>query len=407
MVAMNYRLGALGFLSLAVDDLSGNMGLLDQVMALQWINENIENFGGDPNRITIMGQSAGSWSVFYHVMSPLSTGLFKNVIGQSGSVTSPGIQQYSADQAHRWGQEYVTAVGCDESEIVSKQIKCLQEKNVETLVGSFFGYHGANAVVDGQFSMNAFLPQSPKELMQEGLYNSNVNILMGSTRDEGILFLYPAIKNNTILEEMKRNWKDWQGAFMLLGIEPGMQNDEDLKAVDDITNFYLGNLDNMNIEHIHNIIEMLTDSAFGYGVHDFISRHTPFINDSTMQQYIYFHEGEYSLSANLDAGRYGVCHADETYLQFHPFYIPNHGLNSADQSVSEIILTLWKNFIKFGTAGTDELNWIPIHFEEDGTLYRKYLRLTYSESSFMEYPKEWQDRMIMWDNVIYGLENVD
>ena len=101
MVGINYRLGALGFLSLAVDGLPGNMGLLDQVMALQWINENIEKFGGDPNRITIMGESAGSWSVFYHMMSPYSTGLFQNVIGQSGTVTSPSKKEYSADEAHR------------------------------------------------------------------------------------------------------------------------------------------------------------------------------------------------------------------------------------------------------------------------------------------------------------------
>merc|ERR1712150_109296 len=96
---------------------------------------------------------------------------------------------------------------------------------------------------------------------------------------------------------------------------------------------------------------------------------------------------------------------DETYLQFHPFYIPNDGLNSADRSVSQTLLTLWKNFIKFGRATSDEMNWTPIHEKHDGTWNRKYLRLSYSESSYMEYPKEWKDRMNLWDEIIYGMEN--
>ena len=101
MVSINYRLGLLGFLSLATEELSGNMGLLDQVMALQWVQDNIGAFGGDPRRVTIMGQSAGSFSVTYHVMSPLSQGLFQQVIGQSGSALSPFWHAYTKEQAER------------------------------------------------------------------------------------------------------------------------------------------------------------------------------------------------------------------------------------------------------------------------------------------------------------------
>ena len=101
MVSINYRLGNLGFLSLAESELSGNMGLRDQTMALQWVQSNIEQFGGDPNRVTISGESAGSYSVFYHMMSPKSKNLFQQVIGQSGSVVSPQWREYTADEAHR------------------------------------------------------------------------------------------------------------------------------------------------------------------------------------------------------------------------------------------------------------------------------------------------------------------
>ena len=101
MVSINYRLGMLGFLSLANKDVSGNMGLLDQVLALKWVQHNINEFGGDPNLVTIMGESAGSWSVFFHMMSPHSTNLFSQVIGQSGTVASPAYREYTADEASR------------------------------------------------------------------------------------------------------------------------------------------------------------------------------------------------------------------------------------------------------------------------------------------------------------------
>lgn len=101
MVSINYRLGLFGFLSIGNEKLAGNMGFLDQVMALQWVQRNIKQFGGDPARVTIMGESAGSWSVFYHMMSPRSKNLFHQVIGQSGSVVSPRWREYTEGEAKR------------------------------------------------------------------------------------------------------------------------------------------------------------------------------------------------------------------------------------------------------------------------------------------------------------------
>ena len=78
------------------------MGLIDQVMALQWVHDNIAEFGGDPNKVTIWGESAGSWAVTYHMISPLSKGLFHQVIGQSGTVLSPAWREYTEEQAKRY-----------------------------------------------------------------------------------------------------------------------------------------------------------------------------------------------------------------------------------------------------------------------------------------------------------------
>lgn len=86
-VTINYRLATLGFLSTGTKDAPGNAGFKDQVLALKWIQKNIAYFGGDPNLVTIAGQSAGGMSVSVHMVSPMSTGLFHRVIAISGAIT--------------------------------------------------------------------------------------------------------------------------------------------------------------------------------------------------------------------------------------------------------------------------------------------------------------------------------
>lgn len=90
-VTINYRVGILGFLK--IDDpalgVPGNAGLKDQLLALKWVQKNIKNFGGDPNNVTLWGESAGSASVNYHVISSASKGLFHKAIMQSGTVLNP------------------------------------------------------------------------------------------------------------------------------------------------------------------------------------------------------------------------------------------------------------------------------------------------------------------------------
>lgn len=88
VVRVHYRLHVFGFLNLGLPDCPGNAGLKDQTLAIKWVKENIASFGGDPNNITIFGESAGGSSVHYQVISPLTKGLFSKAIIQSGSALS-------------------------------------------------------------------------------------------------------------------------------------------------------------------------------------------------------------------------------------------------------------------------------------------------------------------------------
>ncbi|CAG2183397.1 unnamed protein product, partial [Oppiella nova] len=85
VVTFNYRLNGFGFLYTGTDAGPGNAGLWDQVLALKWVNDNIQNFGGDPKQITVFGESAGSITTSAMILSPITRNLFKNAIMMSGS----------------------------------------------------------------------------------------------------------------------------------------------------------------------------------------------------------------------------------------------------------------------------------------------------------------------------------
>ncbi|XP_045181194.2 juvenile hormone esterase-like [Mercenaria mercenaria] len=91
VVTINYRVGVFGFLSTGDDNAHGNYGLWDQHLAFKWVHDNIEDFGGDTQRITIAGESAGAMSVIQHALSPGNRGYFQRIIAQSGSMSAPAI----------------------------------------------------------------------------------------------------------------------------------------------------------------------------------------------------------------------------------------------------------------------------------------------------------------------------
>lgn len=130
LVKIQYRLNILGFLSLQNDDVgvSGNAGLKDQVMALKWVQKNIENFGGDPNQVTIFGESAGGASTHLLYLSPMAQGLFHRVIAQSGCGLDPWV--FSKIVPHK---NYYEMVDCDKDDL-NDVLECLQKVPADELV---------------------------------------------------------------------------------------------------------------------------------------------------------------------------------------------------------------------------------------------------------------------------------
>ena len=182
VVSANHRLGALGFLAHpeltaeSAHGASGNYGLLDQLAALVWVKDNIAAFGGDPDLITIAGESAGSMAVSALMASPLARGLFRRAIGQSGALfpppaTSPDIGRESAEAT---GVEFAETLGAD---TLAELRGVPAERILEAQRDVRF-----RPIVDGHF-----LPQAPSEVFAAGRQN-DADLIAGWNKDEGFNF---------------------------------------------------------------------------------------------------------------------------------------------------------------------------------------------------------------------------
>jgi len=179
VVSINYRLGALGFLAhpaLASQPggPAGNYGLMDQQAALRWVQVNIRSFGGDPENVTIAGQSAGALSVLAHLISPGSRGSFDRAIVQSGSFA---LKQDTLAQGEAFGQAFATNAGC-----ANQSAACLRGLAVSTLLDKF-PPAAIPGIVDG-----AVIKESFGTALAAGRF-ARVPVLNGITHDEQRIFV--------------------------------------------------------------------------------------------------------------------------------------------------------------------------------------------------------------------------
>jgi para-nitrobenzyl esterase len=203
VVSINYRLGHFGFLAHPElsqrDGTSGNYGMLDQVHGLEWVKHNIRNFGGDPDNVTIFGESAGGMSVCNLLVSPKSKGLFHKAIIQSGPCYSPYPDLATMEQQ---GQELGNVLGCGNN----NQLDCLLSATPEEVLdamppdpGMAFGEENAYWMpnLDGQF-----LTEQPWQSLESGNFH-HVPVINGNNADEGhlIVMFGHEYRNRKVTEE--------------------------------------------------------------------------------------------------------------------------------------------------------------------------------------------------------------
>lgn len=215
VASMQYRVGAFGFLYLAPyfpgyeDQAPGNMGMWDQALAIRWIKENAHAFGGDPDRITLFGESAGGGSVSLLLMSPVTKGLAQRGILQSGTLNAPWSQM-SGDTALDIGRALINDCGCNASllnEYPNAVMNCMRQVDAKSIsVQQWNSYSGilgfpSAPTVDGEeffrkvekfkngsfislFPTGDFMPADPMTMLSQANL-TGVDILVSSNKDEG------------------------------------------------------------------------------------------------------------------------------------------------------------------------------------------------------------------------------
>lgn len=195
VVSLAYRLNVFGFLYAGEGNTkTGNAGLYDMLLGLHWVKQNIHKFGGDPNKVTIFGRSAGSFAVGTLILSPLAKGLFHRGILQSGSPLSPNAAVNKT-------------VALENTKIIAKHLECPTSSPDETL--SCLKGKTTEEIQKAQNHLiqtkkryvlpiygDEFIPHRPQHALKSGKFNK-VDVMFGTNKDEGSFFvagLYPTLK---------------------------------------------------------------------------------------------------------------------------------------------------------------------------------------------------------------------
>ncbi|XP_049330626.1 uncharacterized protein ces2b isoform X7 [Astyanax mexicanus] len=346
VVVIQYRLGVLGFFSTGDEHSPGNYGLLDQVAALQWVQENIYSFGGDPGKVTIFGESAGGVSVSLQILSPLSAGLFHSAVAQSGSSAVDAI--WASDPLPTT-QHLANISGCDISSSKT-MVDCVMKLSKEELL--------RNAEAEGLVSVQVakdgrFLPKSIKELLQNKQFHK-VPLMTGLTDDEGgfglIDFLLP-----------QGEWMDGVDREQVMAFMPFFCTSNDRSVHEALLNEYVGPRDD-RIKIRDALREIYGDVIFNIPVRR-MAKHQ---KDSGAPVYIYEFQHTLTDIKNKRPSFVGTDHGDELHFVFGSCFANAHikipsQFTEKENELCRTVMAYWGNFARTGSPNGPGLTPWPEH----------------------------------------------
>lgn len=355
LVGVQYRLGPFGFLATEDSLVPGNNGMLDQVAALRWVKENIARFGGDPNRITLLGESAGGASVSLHLLSPLSIGLFHQGIIESGVDFCPFafLQKSHVVKATK---DLAQKLKCAPNESDREMLECLRSRDAWNVVeaaawlGNFIPTTDDNFLHDtpgrlrnaGKFQ---HVPLIAGFVSHEGaqMINQNLKFDAAVFRREIERFLRETVKIDKAAHELVANALEFQ-------YTPWPDTSHPLKLR-------------------QRILDMYSDyfiTAPTHAVSIFQSQLKP------VYMFEFSHRSKHQTSPEWK----GTQHGDNTAYNFGaPLLnlIAPHNFSDADRVISDMVVTLYTNFVKFGKPTPQPVHgvtWIKFN-----STNRAYLRI--------------------------------
>ncbi|KAI6049969.1 bile salt-activated lipase isoform X1 [Marmota monax] len=365
VVTFNYRVGPLGFLSTGDANLPGNYGLRDQHMAIAWVKRNIAAFGGDPNNITIFGESAGGASVSLQTLSPYNKGLIRRAISQSGVALSPWAIQ---KDPLFWAKKVAKKVGCPLDD-TARLARCLKITDPHALTMAYkvpladleypvLHYLAFIPVIDGDF-----IPDDPVNLFANA---ADTDFLAGTNNMDGHLFAgmdLPAInKNNQDITE-----EDFYRLVSGLTVTKGLRG---AQATFDIYTESWAQ-DPSQVTRKKTVVDLETDILFLMPTEIALAQHRAKAKSAHTYFYLFSHPSRMPVYPKW----VGADHADDLQYVFgKPFATPL-GYRLQDRTVSKAMIAYWTNFARSGDPNMGHsavpTHWYPYTLE-DGS----YLEIT-------------------------------
>ncbi|KAL0277569.1 UNVERIFIED_CONTAM: hypothetical protein PYX00_004807 [Menopon gallinae] len=349
LVSIEYRLGPLGFLSMEDEELPGNLGLKDQVQSLKWIQKNIKSFGGNPDLVTIFGESAGGASVHYHMLSPMSRGLFHRAISQSGTgmcswaLGAPGVTRNNTIKLAK-------VLGCPSSP-TRDMIACLRKKpfgeiittDVEFMVWNKGPMIPFKPVVEK--SRDGFIPQHPEDATRAGKL-AKVPWMTGVNSGEGAMGAAAFYDDEKLVKEFDEKFNELVPIIFFLHREKGLDVQE---AARQIRRFYFGGkpVDNSTVNRV---VDLYTDAWFLAGADEAVRLSYEYAK-APVYYYYFSYRGSASFSSIFGDVKQdmGTCHADELiYLFPMERLFPDVKFSEKDEEYIKIFVDLWTNFARTG-----------------------------------------------------------
>ena len=357
-ITINYRVATLGFLSTGDEELPGNLGLWDQHMAIKWVHDNIRKFGGDPNRVTIAGQSAGAGSVVHQALYEGSDGLFVGIIAESGSANNIWALDPTPITSF---SDFAEKTGCVRNDR-SKAIKCIKDLPAEDFEVSYNELKFL-PVVD-----NDFIKLPPTEVMLNKT-DEAWKILQGFAKYDAILGFNTAEGQvvTTISDTAIKN----AGLDPKTGYTLEMLEDHVLQVVfsqlrkkstdtlkQAIVHQYMNWADPTNRMELKQIaLDIGSDIFFNAGVIQTLNIHSK----ATSAENSYFYVFDYEMSVYPGGFWTGALHGEEmgftlgfpinllnTYLHANLSADAASDLPNNEVDLAKKIMTYWANFVKYG-----------------------------------------------------------
>uniref|UniRef100_A0A336LYP1 Carboxylic ester hydrolase n=1 Tax=Culicoides sonorensis TaxID=179676 RepID=A0A336LYP1_CULSO len=399
LVTINYRLGFLGFFSTDDKYASGNYGLKDAVLALKWVQKNIEAFGGDPEKVTIFGESAGSCLVNYLVLSPLTRGLFRSAISQSGTVLSPWALQ-EEPRARAFEVAAKMGIQASTSQELVAELRKIEDATIFAKMtpgwldlpvprGMDGGFFFAPTIDPKDSDEPIFLPDHPIAMMKKGDFN-HVPYIVGSNSHESLFGIRELIVDPFLFTKFNRN------PHLLIPFEWDIESTspEAYSIIQQIKDVYFKGGD---VEDKMDYVNYASDRHFHWGVYK-VTELMSATSNRNIYSYVFSFDGDMNyVKRGLLLGDYeGAMHADEIPYFFRLFGVPAPILpGNPALTVRQRLTKMWTDFAKTSNptpvvTSLVTTNWKPVGANHE------YLSID-AELEAREQPFE--QRMKLWQEL--------